>query len=126
MAPNAPDERRPTGMEPRIRVEPELWAVRSTGLLGGSTSLRRISFSQMLSIQRHDDSHAKDIDIHRVFCSKIKSNESSAAYQGAFKHVLYIACQSPVIVTRYLGTGSRAIDLNDVENIGVILNRVSD
>src|SRR5712691_9839880 len=32
--PNAPGERRPTGTEPRIRTEPALWAVRSTGLFG--------------------------------------------------------------------------------------------
>jgi len=104
-----------------MRIEPALWAVRPNGLLGGSAFLRRISFSQMLSVQRHNDCHAKNIEIRRVFCSKIKSDESSVAYQGAFKHVLYIACRSPVIATMYLGTGSRAIDLKDVERIGVIL-----
>ena len=39
--PNAPGERRPTGTEPRMKTEPTLWAVRSTGLLGAGVSTTR-------------------------------------------------------------------------------------
>ena len=35
MTPNAPGERRPTGMEPRMSAEPTLWAVRSTAFVRG-------------------------------------------------------------------------------------------